>query len=137
MLGPAIEPLEVIGGVVQVHPPVEAEPAQIALDRVDIFLVLAGRVGVVEAQVAAPAELLGHAEVQADRLGMTDMEIAVGLGWKPGYDLANPPLGEVGRNDVADKVVRRRSRCFTRHHDPRNLAGSLRIEPPEAQAERR
>jgi hypothetical protein len=38
--------------------PVEAQPAHVALDGVDVLLLLLGRIGVVEAQVAAPAELL-------------------------------------------------------------------------------
>ena len=58
VLGPAVELLEIIRGVVEVPAPIEAEPAHVALDRVDVFLLLPGRVGVVEAQVAAAAKLL-------------------------------------------------------------------------------
>ena len=58
MLGPLVELLEIIRGVIEMRAPVEAEPAHVALDRVDIFLLFLGRVGVVEAQMAAPAELL-------------------------------------------------------------------------------
>jgi hypothetical protein len=43
--------------VIEVLAPIEAEPADVALDRVDIFLLLLGRVRVVEAQIAAAAEL--------------------------------------------------------------------------------
>jgi hypothetical protein len=43
----------------------------------DVFLLLVGRVRIVEAQVAAAAELLGSAEVQADRLRVADVEVAV------------------------------------------------------------
>ena len=60
--------------------PVESEPAHVGLDRVDVLLLLLDGVRVVEAQVAAAAELLGDAEVQADRLGVPDVEVAVGLG---------------------------------------------------------
>ena len=56
LLGPIVELLEIVGGVVEVLPPVEAEPAHVALDGVDILLLFLGRIGVVEAQVAAPAE---------------------------------------------------------------------------------
>src|SRR5690606_10797385 len=55
-------------------------------DRVDVFLVLLLGIGVVETQVAAPAELVGHPEVQADRLGMADVQIAVRLGREAGAD---------------------------------------------------
>src|SRR5260370_36523805 len=83
----------------------EAEPANVSFDRVDVFLLLPGRVGIIEAQVAAAAELLRRAEIEADRLGVADMEIAVGLGRKAGHDLANPAGDEVGRNDVANEIA--------------------------------
>ena len=67
--------------------PVEAEPAHVALDGVDIFLLLLGRIGIVEAQVTAAAEFLGDAEIQADRLGVADMQIAVRLRRKAGDHL--------------------------------------------------
>src|SRR5439155_10083400 len=105
MLGPFVELLEIVRGVMEVAAPIEAEPAHVALDRVDVFLLLPGRVGVVKAQMATPAKLLRHPEIEADRLGVADMEIAVGLGRKPGDDLAHPPGGDVGRDDVADKIA--------------------------------
>ena len=43
-----------------------------------------GGVGVVEAQVAEAAEFLGEAEVEADGLGVADVQVAVGLRRKPG-----------------------------------------------------
>ena len=85
--------------------PVEAEPVDIALDGVDVFLLLLGRIGVVEAQIALAAELLGDAEIQADGLGVSDMEIAVGLRRKPGDDLAGAAAGEIGLDDVANEVA--------------------------------
>ena len=56
--GPFIEPVEIVGGVIEVLAPVEAEPAHVALDGVDVFLLFLGRIGVVETQMAAPAEFL-------------------------------------------------------------------------------
>ena len=85
--------------------PVEAEPAHVALDGVDIFLLLLGRVGVVEAQVAVAAELLRHAEIEADRLGMADMEVAVRLRREAGDDLPEPAGVAVGGDDVADEIL--------------------------------
>ena len=58
VLGPGVELLEVVASVIEVLPPVEAQPAHVALDGVDVLLLLLGRVGVVEAQIAAAAELL-------------------------------------------------------------------------------
>ena len=54
--GPRVELLEVVGREVEVLAPVEAEPADVRLDRVDVLLLFLDRVGVVEAQVAAAAE---------------------------------------------------------------------------------
>src|SRR5262249_51692165 len=59
--------------------PVETEPADVLLDRLDVLDVLLRRVRVVEAEIAAAAVLLRHAEVQADRLGVADVQVAVGL----------------------------------------------------------
>ena len=105
VLGPVVELLEVVGRVIEVLAPVEAEPAHVGLDGVDVLLLLPGRVGVVEAQVAAAAELLGDAEVQADRLGMADVQIAVRLRRKPGDDRLVPARIEVPLHDVADEVL--------------------------------
>src|SRR5262249_8865062 len=43
-------------------------------------------VGVVEAEVTLAAVLLRQAEVQADRLGVADVQVAVGLGGEAGVD---------------------------------------------------
>ena len=87
--------------------PVETEPSDIAFDRVDVFLLLPGRVGVVEPQMATSAIFLRHAKIEADRLGMADMKIAVRFGRKPGYDFARPPGVEIGLDDVADEIAPR------------------------------
>ena len=97
LLGELVELLEVVGGVVHAVAPVEAEPAHVVLDRVDVLDVFLDRVGVVEAQVAAAAELRGDAEVEADRLGVADVQVAVRLGRKP-------------RDDASAVACRRRRR---------------------------
>ena len=70
--------LEVIGGVVFVTPPV-AKPLDVLFDGIDVFHILLGGIGVVEAQVAHAAVLCGNAEVEADGLGVADVEITVRL----------------------------------------------------------
>ena len=117
VLGPGVELLEIVRRVIEVLAPVETEPAHVALDGVDVFLLLLGRVGVVEAQVTVSAELLGDAEVEADRLGMADVEIAVRLGRKARHH-GRMTLGfEVGPYDVADEVLPRlASRRFDHRH---------------------
>ena len=54
------------------------------------------------------AKLPGDAEVQADALGVADVQVAVGLRREPGDDLRNAAGREVGGDDVADEVERRR-----------------------------
>ena len=59
--------------------PVEAEPAHVFLLRFDILHTLLGRVSVVESKVAQPAKLPRQPEVQADGLGVPDVQVAVRL----------------------------------------------------------
>ena len=86
--GNVVQLLEVVAGV-ELGVPLEAQPPDVALDGLDVLDVLGERVGVVEAQVHAATELPGDAEIQADRLGVPDVRIAVGLGWEPRAD--GPP----------------------------------------------
>ena len=63
------------------------------------------RVGVVEAKVAAAAVLLGHSEVETDRLGMTDVQITVRLRGKAGHDAAIVlARAQVILDDLADEI---------------------------------
>jgi hypothetical protein len=77
----------------------------VGLDGVDVLLLLLGRIGVVEAQMALAGEFLGDAEIERDRLGMADMQIAVRLRRKPGDDASVLFRIEVGLDDVADEVA--------------------------------
>ena len=86
--GPIIKLLEVVRGVVLVLTPFKAEPSDVSLDRVDVFLLFFGRVGVIKTQVTRPAELLRHAEVEAYCFGVANVEIAVGLGREARHDSA-------------------------------------------------
>src|SRR5690606_20722519 len=106
VLGPLVELLEVVGGVVEVLAPVVAEPVHVLDDGVDVLLLLLDRVGVVEPQVAAAAEFLGDAEVDADRLGMADVQVAVRLRREPGDDGPGTAGLDVGAHDVANEVPR-------------------------------
>src|SRR5215471_18207588 len=107
VLGPLIELLEIVGGVIEVPAPVETEPTHVALDGIDIFLLLLHWIGVVEAQMTTAAELLGHAEVENDRLGVADVQIAVRLRRKAGHHRALAFSREVRPDDVADEILPR------------------------------
>ena len=99
------ELLVIVRGVEELVAPVEAEPAHVALNRLDVLQVFRRRVGVVEAEVASAVEVEREAEVQADRFGVADVEVAVGLRRKAGDDAA-PVLvrGLIRLHEVADEV---------------------------------
>src|SRR5581483_6672935 len=104
-LGQLVHLLEVVRGVQRPPAVGEAEPLDVGADGVDVLDLLLLGVGVVEAEVAAAAVLQGDAEVQADRLGVADVEVAVGLRREPRHDLAAVLPGAVVLvDDVADEV---------------------------------
>ena len=109
--GPDIELLEIVGGMIKMRAPIEAEPRHVRLDGVDVGLLLLGRVGVIHAQVAAAAELLGDAEVEADRLRMPHVQVAVRLRRKAGDDRVVPAGIQVRLDDIADEVASGRLVC--------------------------
>ena len=65
-----------------------AQPTDVVDDGVDVLLLFLLGVGVIEAQIGVPPELIGEPEIQADRLGVADVQVAVGLGRKAGLDAA-------------------------------------------------
>src|SRR5579872_2776004 len=105
VLSPVVELRKIVRGKARRAAPLKAEPAHIALDRVDVLLLFLGRVGIVEAQIAASAELFGDTEIEADRFGVADMQIAIRLRRKARHDLACTTGREIGGDDVADKVA--------------------------------
>jgi hypothetical protein len=101
--GPRVDLVEVVGRV-EDRVPLKAEPAHVLLDRVDVFLVLGGRVRVVHAQVAAAAELLRDRERQRDRLRVADVQVPVGLGREARDHLLDLAALHVRADAVADEV---------------------------------
>ena len=104
LLGPIVELVEIVGGVEQAVFPIEAQPADVLHDRVDVFDFLLRGVGVVEAEVAQPPVVPRDAEVQADRLGMADVKVAVRLRRKAGVDAVVAAAGQVGVDVFAEEV---------------------------------
>ena len=103
--GVFVELLEIVRGVEELVLPVEPEPAHVALDGLDVLGLLGGGVRVVEAEVTDAAELRGDAEVEADALGVPDVEIAVRLGGKAGDDPpAVLPAAQIVGHDLPDEV---------------------------------
>ena len=105
--GVVVERLEVVRGVKRLAMPVEAQPADVLLDRVDVLDVFFRGVGVVEAQVAGAAELGRNAEIQADRLGVADVQVAVRLGREARGDTSGVlPRADVLSHDGPDEIER-------------------------------
>ncbi len=105
--GPVVELVEVVRRVEQPILPGKTQPADVLHDRIDVLDFFFGRVGVVEPQVALTAIFLGQAEVQADALGMADVQVAVRLGRKTRMHAAAELAGaEVLFDDLFDEVER-------------------------------
>ena len=103
--GKGVELAEIVRGVKEPVFPVEPQPVHVGLDGVDVFDFLLGRVGVVEAQVALAGEFLGQPEIEADGLGVADVQVAVGLRRKARMDAPGPFAGaHVLVDDLADEV---------------------------------
>ncbi len=106
LLGELVQPPEVIGGEEEPVVPVEAQPAYVVDDRVYELDLLLRRVRVVEAEVAQPTVLPGDSEVQADRLCMADVQVAVGLRREACvHSPSEAAAGIVLVDDVADEIA--------------------------------
>ncbi len=88
--GAIVHFFEKIGGEKQLLP-VKAEPLYIFFDRFDILRIFLQRIRIVKAQMRPAAEFVRQLEIQADRFGVSDMQIAVGLRRKPGHDFFYSP----------------------------------------------
>ncbi len=103
--GPVVQLLEVVAGIQRFPVDRVAEPGQVGDDAVDVTGVLGVGIGVVEPQIADTVELAGDAEVDGDRLGVADVQVAVGLGREPGlHPAAERALLVVGSHEVAHEV---------------------------------
>ena len=79
--GKVPELLEIVAGIVDVSP-LESQPFDIVLNALDIFRILLDRVGVVKTEVTDTIVFLGQSEVDGNGLGMSDMQITIGLWWE-------------------------------------------------------
>ena len=81
--------------------PVKTKPSHVALNGLDVFLALLAGIGIVKTQKGTAAVLAGNTEIQANGLRVTDMQIAVRFGWKPGYHVA---MVLAARDIIADDL---------------------------------
>ena len=73
--------LEVVARI-QNLTPLEAQPLDVLLDSLYIFIVLLLRVRIIKTEVANTTIFLRHTKIYGNRLGMTDVQIAIGFRWK-------------------------------------------------------
>ena len=104
LLGILIALVEVVAAVEDAAVGGGTQPVQVLDDAVDILLTFTGGVGVVEAEVELAAVLVCDGPVDIDRLGAADVQVAIGLRREAGMDLADFAFGEVGVNDLSQKV---------------------------------
>ena len=85
--------------------PIETQPVDVLLDRIDIFLALFFRVSVVETQIAQARVFGCYGEIETDGFGMADMQITIRLRRETGvHTAAVLTLGQVLCNHMADKI---------------------------------
>ena len=92
--GDLIELSEEIGREMQLVPLV-AQPFDVGLNALDEGGFLLGGIGIVKAEIALSAVLLGNAEVDAQRLGMADVQIAVRLRREARAHMVETTVGKI------------------------------------------
>ncbi len=119
LFGPEVQLLEVVRCVELAAFPVEAEPVHVLANRIDVLDVLLRGIRVVEPEIALAAELERHAEVQADRLRVADVQVSVRLGREarvhapavlPGFEV----LGDDGPDEIEGPGCVGRGACAGR-----------------------
>ena len=84
--------------------PLVAQPFDVGLNALDEGGLLLGGIGIVKAEIALSAVLLGNAEVDAQRLGMADMQIAVRLRREARAHMVEPTVGKILVDKVLDEI---------------------------------
>ena len=93
---PCMQLAKIVGRIKELVP-LKTEPVYVGLDRVDVFLALFGWIRIIETQVAMPAEGFGKAEIEANALGVPDVQIAIRLRWEPGINCLSDQLWLAGQ----------------------------------------
>ena len=86
--------------------PAVDQPADVGHDGVDELDFLFGRIGVVHPHVANAAKLARDSEIEADRLGVADVQISVRLGRETGANLLVLSASHIFCDDIADEIGR-------------------------------
>jgi hypothetical protein len=86
--GKVIEVLEVIRGESCIEGLI-SQPLDTSANVIDELLIFFARVGIIVTKISESTILLGKSKVEAHCLGMTNVEIAIGLGRESSHDLAS------------------------------------------------
>jgi hypothetical protein len=94
-------------------------------DRIHEFGLFLFRIGVVHPHVADAAEFVGDPKVEADRLGVADVQITVRLRREAGVDFRVLSAPHIFCDDIADEIGRGgifvdwfRHACYVNHGAP-------------------
>ena len=112
--GEVVELIKIVRGEKEILAPVKAQPADIILDGCHVGLFFLARIGIVEAQMAGAVVFFCDAEVEADGLGVADVQKTVGLGRKTCYRPRVFAAMQVFVDDLANEIdgfVLRFRRC--------------------------
>ena len=113
-LGPFVKLVEVVGSIFLLVP-LESEPLDILLDRVNVFGILLGRICVIEPEIGLSAIFLGKTEIQADALRMSKMKVTVRLRRESRQNAVHFSGFEVGFNDFLKEIEFSRLSCLFLH----------------------
>ena len=103
LFGPLVQLVEVIGGI-QLLLPLEAQPFDVFLDGIYIFRILFGGIGIVVTKVGFAAIFLCETEVEANALGMPQVQVSVGFRRETGHDRIHFSLGQIPFDNLFQKV---------------------------------
>ena len=98
--------IEILRGKAHFTRPLKAQPLDVTFDRINVFLVFFGRVGVVKTQMGDAAKFLSQPKVHANGLGVTDVQVAVGLRREAGHDLFAFTRVKVRLHDGTQEISR-------------------------------
>ena len=103
VLRPLVQLVEIVRRV-EFLVPLEAEPLDVLLDGVHVFGVLLGGVRVVVAEVRLAAVFLREAEVQTDRLCVSQVQVAVRLRRETRHHVVHFARSEVRFDDLFEEI---------------------------------
>ena len=88
---PGVQLRKITRRIANVAMPLKPKPANIVDNRLDKLFALALWVGIVKTQMAMTSVFLRQAKIDANRLGVTYMQVTVGFGRKARHHLPNLP----------------------------------------------